>query len=94
MKYDSTKLYDDLRIKIEGECAAIVNAHNIAIENWTKEQVTKIFVELCLSGDIVKYVYGDKAALVYEPYRRAQELEAKVQALTALLEVYLPKTND
>ena len=61
----------------------LVNEHNIACEELTKEQLAKTFAQALACGDFQKYVTqdGKSQAVLYMPYYEEETLRHRIEEL-------------
>ena len=83
----------ELDNKFKSQVKELVEAHNLAVENLTQEQVVEIIIQMIKSGDFMRHVYQyDAHRLVqgvsYIPFREVEELKAKITKLHAELDEY------
>lgn len=75
----------------------MVRQENLHIENLTREQVAEVLRQIFACGDITRLVYVTgtrKQEVVYEPFKREQELMNRIVELEDELrycKLFLPK---
>lgn len=77
---------DELRAKLEQEVAVAVDNYGIAIEELTKEQVCKAFMQAIECGDFKRFVTQDeRQCVIYIPFQREQEMQREIDHLKELM---------
>lgn len=80
--FESTGDWDEIVGKL-------VDGHNMAVEGLTRFQFCDVLKQMIASGDFMRVVRAgppEDQAVVYLPYRRVQELEARIRELEAEIE--------